>query len=100
MKKLIFLILLCCVSCKREPTTVIITETKYDTIVVNDTIYQYMTDSATHKKLISTQQNLVETRDSLLLYKYKIERIRYYNKIAANGNNIKFLRGWINRVIN
>ncbi|MDX1352535.1 MAG: glycosyl hydrolase 108 family protein [Thiomicrorhabdus sp.] len=25
------------------------------------------------------------------------ERIKRYNKIAARGNNIKFLRGWINR---
>lgn len=52
-------------------------------------------------------------QDSLLVYKndtvieaelfilrYKLERIKYYNDIAANGNNIKYLRGWINRVIN
>ena len=32
--------------------------------------------------------------------KYKLERIRYYNNIAGKGNNIKFLRGWINRVLN
>lgn len=31
---------------------------------------------------------------------FKLERIKYYNKVAGNGNNIKFLRGWINRVIN
>lgn len=37
--------------------------------------------------------------DELLVANYKLERIRYYNSIAANGNNIKFLRGWINRVL-
>lgn len=38
--------------------------------------------------------------EELQINKIKIERIREYNKIAAQGNNIKFLRGWINRVIN
>lgn len=36
----------------------------------------------------------------LFLLRYKIERIKYYNSIAGNANNIKYLRGWINRVIN
>ena len=36
----------------------------------------------------------------LFVAKYKLERIRHYNEIAAKGNNIKFLRGWINRVLN
>lgn len=31
---------------------------------------------------------------------YKLERIRYYNDVAKKGNNIVFLRGWINRVLN
>lgn len=31
---------------------------------------------------------------------FKLERIKYYNQVAGKGNNIKFLRGWINRVIN
>lgn len=31
---------------------------------------------------------------------FKLERIKYYNQIAANGNNITFLRGWINRTLN
>ena len=32
---------------------------------------------------------------ALIVAKYKLERIRYYNDIAGKGNNIKFLRGWI-----
>lgn len=36
----------------------------------------------------------------LFIFAYKLERIRYYNKIAANNKNLLFLRGWINRVLN
>lgn len=36
----------------------------------------------------------------LQVAKYKLERIRYYNDIAKKGNNIVFLRGWLNRVLN
>lgn len=43
---------------------------------------------------------LDSVNEELQINKIKIERIREYNKIAAQGNNIKFLRGWINRVIN
>lgn len=34
----------------------------------------------------------------LLVAKYKLERVKYYNNIAT-GTNIKYLRGWINRVL-
>lgn len=54
--------------------------------------------------------NLLASRDSAIRMnvitieklgtaEYKLLRIREYNRIAAQGNNIKFLRGWINRVI-
>lgn len=43
---------------------------------------------------------LDSVNEELQINKIKIERIREYNRIAAQGNNIKFLRGWINRVIN
>lgn len=39
-------------------------------------------------------------KSNLDIANFKLERIKYYNKVAANGNNVKFLRGWINRVIN
>lgn len=68
--------------------------------------------SATNE-LAATKELLLRTQDSLNAYKtdttisaelfiakYKLERIRYYNEIAAKGNNIKYLRGWINRVLN
>ena len=44
-------------------------------------------------------QELDSVNEELQINKIKIERIREYNRIAAQGNNIKFLRGWINRVI-
>lgn len=72
-----------------------------------------VTDSSALKELVLTKEILRKTQDSLNAYKsdttiseelfiakYKLERIRYYNDIAAKGNNIKFLRGWINRVLN
>lgn len=50
------------------------------------------------------QDSLNSIKDSvgedLFIAKYKLGRIKYYNDIAAKGNNIKFLRGWINRVLN
>ena len=48
---------------------------------------------------IDTNLFIDSINEELLVAKYKLERIEYYNKIAAKDNNIKFLRGWINRVI-
>lgn len=70
----------------------------------------YVEDTAKIKEL----ENVLQlTRDSLNVYKndtimsedefilrFKLERIRYYNECAGKGNNIKYLRGWINRVLN
>lgn len=68
------------------------------------------TDSIT---IVNLTEQLRRTQDSLNAYKadtaisaelfvakYKLERIRHYNEIASKGNNIKYLRGWINRVLN
>lgn len=38
--------------------------------------------------------------EDLFVAKYKLGRIKYYNDVAAKGNNIRYLRGWINRVLN
>lgn len=37
--------------------------------------------------------------EELLISKYKLDQINQYNQIAAKNNNIKYLRGWINRVL-
>lgn len=49
-----------------------------------------------HNSLLITKDSINE---ELFVAKYKLERIRYYNDIAKNGNNIKFLRGWVYRVL-
>ena len=64
-------------------------------------------------KIIELENVLQLTRDSLYVYKhdtiisedefilrFKLERIRYYNECARKGNNAKYLRGWIDRVLN
>ena len=70
----------------------------------------YVEDTVKIKEL----ENVLQlTRDSLNVYKndtimsedefilrFKLERIRYYNECAGKGNNIKYLRGWVNRVLN
>lgn len=75
--------------------------------------YVPVTDSTAVNELVLTKELLRRTQDSLNAYKsdttisadyfiakYKLERIKYYNDIADKGNNIKFLRGWISRVLN
>lgn len=85
-----------------------------------EVIYVPVNDSTNINKAVLLQKQLEEARDSIIVLNdsiillkngidkmtetlfianYKLERIRYYNKIAANGKNITFLRGWINRVL-
>lgn len=54
--------------------------------VLNDSLDYYRNDTAITAELF--------------VLRYKLERIKYYNELAGKGNNIKFLRGWINRVVN
>lgn len=75
-------------------------------------IYVPVADTTNVQEVIELKEILRKTQDSLNVYKdttmsseefvlkYKLERIRYYNEIAAKNNNIKYLRGWINRVLN
>lgn len=71
--------------------------------IVNDTIYisqvntVYKIDSVLIKEL---NDSINVLNEELFVANYKLERVKYYNDIAAKGNNIKFLRGWINRVLN
>lgn len=79
-------------------------------VVHKEVQYIEVVDTA---KVLQLQYELQIARDSIKAYKadtlinadefvlrYKLERIRYYNDIAKKGNNIKYLRGWINRVLN
>lgn len=87
------------------------TNFKNNTIPVEKTIYVPVTDTTCIDSLIYYREQLKRTQDSLdyvkdslgedlFVAKYKLSRIKYYNDIAAKGNNIKYLRGWINRVLN
>lgn len=51
--------------------------------------------------LLQDSLNMVRDNlgENLFIAKYKLGRIKYYNDIAAKGNNLKYLRGWINRVL-
>lgn len=83
------------------------------TIIYKDSIYNNTVDSLNNeirqdKELIQYYKNQVDLYkilvDSLYedidIYKIKLDRIKEYNRIAGKGNNITFLRGWINRVLN
>ena len=52
--------------------------------------------------LLQDSLNIVKDSigEDLFIAKYKLGRIKYYNNVAAKGNNIKYLRSWINRVLN
>lgn len=92
------------ISCTTIDNTKIPVE-KRDTIYITDTIIQYDTailiqnDSLWNVIAIQEQINDVLSEE-LFIANYKLERIREYNRIAQYDNNIKFLRGWINRVLN
>ena len=47
------------------------------------------------KDTINEQENIAK-----IIANYKLAKIKEYNRLAGNGNNIKFLRGWINRTLN
>lgn len=81
---------------------------------IKEIVYVPTPDTMSVQEIIVLKEQLRKTRDSLALLKvdtastmsdelfvakYKLERIRYYNDIAKKGNNIKYLRGWINRVL-
>lgn len=60
-----------------------------------DTIYVPIIDT-----IDNTNYEIVDSlKSEILIRDLKLERIKEYNKIAAKGNNIKYLRGWINRVL-
>ena len=99
MKKLIILMLMLftLISCEQSAT-------------VKEIVYVPVKDSTCVDSLVYYREILRQTQDSLnavkdttaedlFVARYKLGRIKYYNDIAKNGNNAKFLRGWINRVL-
>ena len=84
-------------ACSNSPVEKIIYVPVTDTTCVDSLVYY-------RELLRRTQDSLEAVKDTtatdLFVAKYKLNRIKYYNDIAAKGNNIKYLRGWINRVLN
>ena len=93
----------------------ILTDCKHNNSSIEKIIYIPVKDTILEKSNISRiielehkcnilQDSLNIVKDNLgedlFVAKYKLGRIKYYNDIAAKGNNIKYLRGWINRVLN
>lgn len=80
-----------------------IIENTKDTIYINrtDTMYIENFDSINklNKIIIDNNNKLDSLKSAIFVYDYKLARIKEYNDIAGNGNNIKYLRGWINRVL-
>lgn len=83
------------------------------TIIYKDSVYNNIIDSLNNEirydeELIQYYKNQVDSYEVLVdslyedidIYKIKLDRIKEYNRIAGQGNNITFLRGWINRVLN
>ena len=62
-----------------------------------DTIYIEYENKDSIIKLNTVVDSL---KSENFILQYKLGRVKEYNDIAAKGNNIKYLRGWINRVLN
>lgn len=99
MKKLIIpiLLLFTLISCKQSaPIKEIVYVPIIDSTCVDSLVY--------YKEMLKQIQDSLNavrdtTAEDLFIARYKLGRIKYYNDIAKNGNNIKYLRGWINRVL-
>lgn len=102
MKKLFIVIIASIVtSCKYSPP---VKETIY--VPVKDTV----NEQSNIARIIRLEHDIVLYQDSLRLVRdslgenlfianYKLAKIKRYNELAAKRNNIKYLRGWINRTL-
>lgn len=102
MKKLFIVIIASIVtSCRYSPP---VKETIY--VPVKDTV----NEQSNIARIIRLEHDIVLCQDSLRLVRdslgenlfianYKLAKIKRYNELAAKGNNIKYLRGWINRAL-
>lgn len=93
--------IVCCITCCnkikskeiQEQKVKIIRDTVVDTTCLDSIIIL-------NAKLDSNKTIIDSIASELFVSNYKLGRIRYYNNIAGKGNNIKYLRGWINRTLN
>ena len=88
-----------CVNSKDYKPVEIIRDTVYIDVPVTDSSVIAQNDSL-YLVIDSLEQLNNKYEEELNIALFKLERIKDYNRIAANGSNIKYLRGWINRVLN
>ena len=74
----------------------VVSKYEYDSIYDLYKTYNYLYD----KELLESEELVDSLNTEITILNIKLERIREYNRIAGQGNNITFLRGWINRVLN
>lgn len=121
-KKIILLLMFICFICIMCGTNKVADDTQYitvkDTIELNncyrqidslkhiiekdnDILYHItLTNDSLSHALFAKDDTIRYYKQKYITNKYKLNRIKRYNSIAAKGNNIKYLRGWINRVLN
>ena len=76
-------------------------EIQRDTVIITAPDYSLMNKCDSLCYVIDSIQMLnSKLEEELNIALFKIDRIKEYNRIAGNGNNIKYLRGWINRTLN
>ncbi len=99
MKYLILLLFFSCNTQISKPTPVITNEHIAalhkcpEPIIIRDTIF--LTKQYDSLQIVIKQKN-----DSLFVERYRLERVKYYNRIAQrNASQRKFLVGWINRAV-
>lgn len=102
---LIFLLVVSCKPTNTEPKKELSTEVGSvlvpcpDPIVIRDTVFLTKTIVLT-KQYDSLEIVIQKKNDSLFVERYRLERVKYYNKIAQNNSSQrKFLVGWINRAV-
>lgn len=67
----------------------------------NDILYHIIIINDSLKNALFIKDDTIKYyKQKYIVNEYKLKRIKQYNSIAAKGNNIKYLRGWINRTLN
>jgi type III secretory pathway lipoprotein EscJ len=89
------------VSCKNELQKDTVVFESVETPLLSNSIIIVVDTVFIERKFDSLQDVIKMKNDSLFIERYKLERVRYYNKIAQkNSSQLKFLPGWINRATN
>lgn len=109
----LFVLILCGIGIYRDYSKHKTIKNYESEFVYKDSIYNKTIDSLNneikydeeiilnYKNQIDSYEIIVDSlNEELDVAKIKLDRIKEYNRIAGQGNNITFLRGWINRVLN